>query len=234
MTRFRVSGLALAFKRISMDIERWAFSPSINEQRLANLENPPSFEKIVKSVRDDIKVLCFHPDPCGDYGGFERVVFCIQVRQDLFDLFFNSKNGYRARYYCSQFEGMRANRLFIDTLLPILRNSPHTKNCALTVDVEESLASDSSKVWLAECGKEVRHDCNGCKGEWEASKTPDSPEIMNNRWETGAGAIAQWGSSAPYHTKLRIIGAFIDNRCNEFIPEKKRHRARDIHGFGWS
>jgi hypothetical protein len=44
---------------------------------------------------------------------------------------------------------------------------------------------------------------------------------MNNRWETGAGAIAQWGSSAPYHTKLRIIGAFIDTRCNEFIPEKK-------------
>ena len=217
-----------------MDIERWDFNLSINGQRLANLGIALSFEEIVKSVKDDIKILCFHPDPCIDYRGFERVVYCIQVSKYLFDLFFNSRNGYRAHYYRSPFEGMRANRLFIDSLLPVLLDSPYTKNCAVTVDVRESLASNSTKVWLAECGKEVRPDCTGCKGEWEASKTPYSPEIMNNRWETSARAIARWGTSAPYHTKLRIIGAFIDNRCNEFIPEKKRHRAREIHDFGWS
>lgn len=217
-----------------MDVDRWEFNLPNEEQRLENLNIPPSFEDIVNLIKGKMKILCCHPDPCGDHEGFERVVYCIQVPKDLFDLFFNSRNGYRAHYYRSQFEGMRANRLLIDTLLLTLRNSPQTKNCAPTIDIEESFASNSSKVWLSECGKEVRQDCDGCKGEWAASKSPGSPEIKNNRWECGNRTNANWGSSAPYFTKLRVLGAFLDDRHNELIPACKRHRAREIHESGWS
>jgi hypothetical protein len=109
-----------------MEIERWDFSLSNNDQRLQILQNPPPFEEIVKRIKEEMDILCCHADPCQDYSGFERVAYSVQIPKDLFDLFFNSRNGYRASYYRSPFEGMEANRLFVDTLLPVLCDSDLT------------------------------------------------------------------------------------------------------------
>jgi hypothetical protein len=217
-----------------MNIERWDFSLTGNDQRLVNLQNPPSFEEMAERINEEMDILCCHTDLCRDFWGFERVVFYIKIAKDLFDIFFNSKNGYRAHYYRSPFEGIRANHVFINMLLSKLCASNLTNNCILKSDLKESLSSYSSKIWLAECGKELKLNCEGCKGEWQASQATDSPEITNNRWETSSAEKAKWGRSAPYLTKLRITGAFLDNTGNEFIPSRKRYRSKTIHDYGWS
>ena len=219
-----------------MDIERWDFTLSKNGDRLEKLERSIPLESIVEDIRDDMTVLCCHPDPISDTN-FKRVAYCIRVRKDQFDLFFNSRTGYRAGYYRSPFEGLRVNDLVIQLLFPALVAANQTQNSTLNPEfIVESLKSPSSKVWLAESGKEVCLTCPGCKGEWSISTTGNltEPEIFNGRWEHGTDLKARWGSKAPYLTKLRVLGAFLDDRHNEFIPADKRFRAKQIYEFGWS
>lgn len=219
-----------------MDIERWDFALSKNGDRLEKLERPLSLESIVEAIRDHMTVLCCHPDPIRNTN-FKRIAYCIRVQNDLFDLFFNSRTGYRAWYYRSPYEGLRVNNLVMQLLSPALVAADQTENSNLNPEfVFESLASPSSKVWLAECGKEVCLTCRGCEGEWSASTLGNltEPEIINGRWELGTDLKARWGSKAPYLTKLRVLGAFLDDRYNEFIPAEKRFRAKEIHKLGWS
>lgn len=118
------------------------------------------------------------------------------------------------------------NSLFIEALRPALlasgsiNNQPH-------IDAGESLTSGSAKAWLAE--KSMQR-CRDCSGEWSTPED-DTPEIMNGRWEFGP---SRYGSKAPYLTKIKVIGAFLNGSGDEFIPARKRHRAEEIHNTGWS
>jgi len=218
-----------------MDIERWRFALSTNGDRQENLDQPPPLEHIVESIRDTMTVLCCHADPISKTD-IKRVAYCIGVENKLFDLFFNSRTGYRAWYYRSPFDGSRVNSSVMELLSPDLMKSPQTQECKLPTDfISESLRSPSSKVWLTECGKEVCLSCTGCKGEWTSATTGDPKiELLNDRWEENPHYKAKWGRTAPYLTKLRILGAFLDDRLKEFIPADKHFRAEEIHEFGWS
>ena len=219
-----------------MKIERWELALTTDDGKRRSLENPPPYESIVEDIRVGMQVLCCHRDQSQDHRRFERVTYCITVPKKLFDLFFNSRNGYRACYYISPYNGLRANDLFMHLLYPSLAAASQTENSTLSSKfIRESLTSPSSKVWLAECSKEVCLTCQGCKGEWSTGQgNLSNHEIMNNRWERGAGVLSGWGSKAPYLTKLRIHGAFLDDQHNVFIPAPKRDRAKQIHEFGWS
>jgi hypothetical protein len=59
-------------------------------------------------------------------------------------------------------------------------------------------------------------------------------EIVNGRWECAASANAVRGRKAPFLTKIKIFGAFLNERHDEFISWRKRHRAREIYESGWS
>jgi hypothetical protein len=219
-----------------MDIERWNFRHSENGERLERLEQSSSFESIVEGIRDHMTILCCHQDSIQGTL-FKRVVYCVKVSGDLFDLFFNSRSGYRAWYYRSPFEGLRANSLAIGLLCPIMVMANQTQESNPGTDfIRESLTSPSSKIWLAECGREICLTCHGCRGEWSAgaSVNHNEIEILNNRWELSSDLKARWGRRAPYLTKLKVFGAFIDNSKNEFIPSIKRFRAHEISEFGWS
>ncbi len=219
-----------------MDIERWNFILSENSERLERLGKSSSFESIVEDITDHMTILCCHQDTIKDTL-FKRVVYCVTVSGNLFDLFFNSRNGYRAWYYRSPFEGLRANSLAIGLLCPILVVADQTQESNLSTDfIRESLTSPSSKIWLAECGREICLTCHGCRGEWSASVlgNQNELEILNNRWELGSDLKARWGRRAPYLTKLKVFGAFLDNSKNEFIPSIKRFCAHEISEFGWS
>jgi len=111
--------------------------------------------------------------------------------------------------------------------------SDHTNNIAKGRDfAEESLKACSAKVWLAERGKEMG-DCTHCSGEWSTPQD-DVAEILNDRWEKDTNVNARYGRKAPYLTKIRIFGAFLNDLYDEFIPTKKRFRANEIHKVGWS
>jgi len=70
--------------------------------------------------------------------------------------------------------------------------------------------------------------------ELGTSGPPEQAEILNGVWETAKSQNAEWGRKAPYLTKLRIMGAFVNERLHELVPFDKRYRAYDINRFGWS
>ena len=218
-----------------MNIEQWDYADSLNGERVKKLKAAPSFEEITAEIKKEMKVLCFHPDHLRDNEKdnyqYDRPVYSIYVGKKLFDWFFNSEKGYRAAYFRSPTEGLKANQHFIESLIPALLESDKTTPIFDKKFIEESLKSSSAKAWLAEDGKEL---CKKCTGEWNSRQDNDEPEILNNRWENKTGTNAEWGRKAPYLTKIRIMGAFLNNRYDVFIPERKRFRSEEIHEKGWS
>ena len=99
-----------------MTIARWDFAASLDDTRLRAMADPPPFQAIVAVIRKDMEVLCCHPEPYDIAHGFERIIYCVKVDKEFFDLCFNSRAGYRATYYQSPFEGLRANAEAIGTL----------------------------------------------------------------------------------------------------------------------
>ena len=213
-----------------MSAEQWNLATSVGDARLRALAEPPSFLTIVKAVRDNMRVLCCHPERCDVADGFERIIYCVKVDSALFDLFFNSKAGYRAAYYRSPYEGLAANAQTLEMLTPKLLASDATSGQRSQQFIEESLLSPSAKIWLAE---PERGFCSLCSGEW-SNPTDHGAEILNERWEHDPHDNAVKGRKAPCFTKLRIFGAFLNHRFDEVIPERKRFRAQQIHNWGWA
>ena len=214
----------------------WEFSQSLRSSRLQNLANPPSFDRITESVRRSMTILCRHEDQCRRDQRFFRAVYCIRVGAPLFDLFFNSVEGYRGSYYRSPYKGLEMNSAFIESLQPGLLQAgpicddPH-------IDAGDSLKALSAKVWLAEVSKGLatvsKKPCEHCSGEWSPPQD-HTPEIRNGRWENVNHLYGKYGTKAPYLTKIRVFGAFVNKDGDEFIPHDKRQRAEEIHYQGWS
>jgi hypothetical protein len=159
--------------------------------------------------------------------GFRRVVYCISVPFSTFDAFFNAEHGYRGAYYRSAYEGLAANDRLISAIAPELISWAQLNGCVELDFDHESLSTPSAKAWLAEAGLRF---CAKCEGEW--THPQDSRrEIINGRWENAEDIR---GRKAPLQSKIRIFGAFLSDRLGEFVAERKRHRARQLHEVGWS
>lgn len=219
---------------MSASAEAWSYALSRDaDSRVRALLKPNSFDDIAGSVVATMRVLCCHRSTITETE-FRRPVYTVQIERDLFDLFFNSPAGYRAAYFCSPGLGVDANLLLTQLAASRLIEHPASSGSELPPDfLRESLATPSAKAWLAECGKEPDHKCAGCRGEWSAGRTQHG-EIKNGRWEHSTDVRAEWGKQAPYLSKLRFIGAFLNDQGSELIPHDKRFRAYDIHRFGWS
>lgn len=209
----------------------WKYAPSVENTRVEKLLTTHTFEEIVHKILSEMEVLCCHYDICKLNTDFARIIYCIQVSPDTFDLFFNSPSGYRGTYFQGPYAGLSANETLIQALLPVLCSQ--SLICATEVEkkfIRESLSSLSAKVWLAENGK---HLCESCMGEW-GNRQDDIPEILNGLWEKDDSTKAKNGRKAPHLTKIRIFGAFLDTHNNELVPWDKRHRAKELHDWGWS
>jgi hypothetical protein len=215
----------------------WSFQLTVDEQlRLPALVDRHTFAQITERIMSCVQVLCCHRSKLSD-GEFLRPVYTVRIDRPLFDLFFNSPFGYRAAYFKSPGAGLDANVSFLQTIAPRLAADPASLKSALSPDfIHASLSTPSAKVWLAECGKEIDRKCSACEGEWSSGTTGTETrsEILNGRWEVAEGQKAEWGGKAPYLEKLRIMGAFINDRHHELVPHDKRFRAYEIHEFGWS
>ncbi len=211
-----------------MTLLDWRFSDAVCQSRKQDLMSPPSFEEIAESIKRTMRVRCSHVDQCDDEAGYQRTVYCVVVEKPLFDLFFNSKNGYRAWYFRSCEEGVRKNELFLKSLAPDLIESQSNDQASAQM-INRSLNAASAKAWLAEVGKGF---CPKCEGDWNAPHV-NQAEILNGRWEHST-SHSGWGSKAPFLEKIRILGAFVNEADGEYIPPRKRNRAGDIHKHGWS
>ena len=127
-------------------IRKWKYAPSLKDDRLRELQSAPPFDEITAEIKRKMEILCFHPDECSDDNTFKRAVYCIRVGHKLFDWFFNSVNGYRAAYYRSPCDGLKANVYFIESLMPDLIASDKTAEDADKDFIKESLKSPSAKI----------------------------------------------------------------------------------------
>ncbi len=212
-----------------MDMPRWEYSDTVTADRQRALLRSPSFQEISSLIADTMRVLCRHTDPCDEANGYERVVYCITVDKQLFDLFFNSLNGYRAWYFRSPAEGMAMNARLLETMAPPLLAFRSDDNIDANT-LRASLSAPSGKAWLAEVGKGF---CPRCAGEWHTAQD-DLAEIINGRWELSAVPDARNGRKAPFLTMIRVLGGFVNPAAAEYVPKRKRNRAQDIHEIGWS
>lgn len=209
----------------------WGYSTAFPKERAAALLAPSTIGTIANRIAAEMEIACCHFQTCHDHSDFGRVAYCIRVSENLFDLFFNSPHGYRGAYYRSPGEGVDANTSFISTVAPkLLAMSAAGASEEELTRIHESLLSVSAKAWLAENGLDL---CPECEGEW-GNPRDSCADIINGRWEHGESGLQCSGRNAPRLTKIRVFGAFLDDRNNEFIPCRKRHRAQDIHLFGWS
>jgi hypothetical protein len=195
-----------------------------------------TFDAVASRVADALEVLCCHKSQI-DGTDYKRPIYTVRVPDVLFDQFFNASYGYRAAFYRSPGIGMDANRAFIQAIATKLLRASDLVRISLTRElIQQSLATPSAKAWLSEAGKEPERDCPTCRGEWSTASCGPATliEVRNGRWELAHGVKAEWGRKAPFLTKLRIMGAFVDDRYNEFVPHDKRWRAQEIHAFGWS
>ena len=212
----------------------WHFNLSESSAiRLPYLSTPPTFQEIVESLATRCEVTCLHRDPCQDNHGFSRIVATLVLKHEDFDLLFNALNGLRYQYYVSPVGGKNADRYIIRKILPLLLESHVIDDGISLNEIKESLKAESAKVWVAESGNEPKLDCLTCAGEWSARDQAPKPEIINGRWERKKNGSAS-GASAPYLTKLRVIGGFLNNEGKEWVDERKMNRAREIHDTGWT
>lgn len=203
----------------------WAYNFD-DAARSASLATIPRFDYVVARILGDMRIVCRHRRDCDDMTGFRRAEFCIVVAAATFDAFFNAENGYRGAYFRSPYDGLAANDALLSALRPqLIAWHPDADS---TFDAE-SLTTPSAKAWVTEAGNEYR-GCSACVGEWKHPQD-DTAEIRNNRWEVVSD---RRGRKAPRYTKIKVFGAFIDNRSNEFVPWRKRHRSWDIHKSGWA
>jgi len=211
-------------------VPRWSYAPGLGEGRITALSAGTSAEQIIERIVRHARVLCVHQPPCDEAAGFARVVATISVPREVFDEFFNAPNGYRGTYARSPYAGLELNHRFLSALLPAVTEAAALAGSPSIDAVCESMSSPSAKIWLAEVGL---HDCPNCIGEWERP-TDLAPEITNQIWEQASGLEAAWGRKAPYFTRLKLIGAFLNTRNDEFIPARKRDRAQLLHARGWA
>lgn len=209
----------------------WQYSSSVDEARRKKLLAVESFSSVVEQIQRKMMVLCYHRQTCDDDSAYARPVFCVRVSEVAFDVFFNSPVGYRGSYFVSPFHGLKCNRQLIAALCPQLSSWAVQNSPGFNVEfAQEALLAISAKAWLAECTMEL---CPACNGEWSSPKD-DQAEIINGRWDLSTESNSRFGRKAPQYSKIRLFGAFLNARGDEFIPAKKRHRAQQIHDTGWS
>lgn len=217
--------------------EEWDTSLLPAERRRL-LDAAPVFEWLARELADAALVISARPaslrdPPKAERRRFAQIIYRLEVPPTLFDRLHNGRDGLRGRYWQGEARGDVATRLIIESLLPKLNAAPFSspegkdKPWPMQVsDVEASLAMASTKVWVAERGR----DRSGLI-------RADNPEhLLVRRWmenepESGKGPGWRW---TPSHGDLEIKGALIDERHAEHIPASKRDRAMQIWKFGWT
>jgi len=169
----------------------WRFASSIGDDRIRALLETTTIQAICDRIAREMEVLCCHLEQCDNKSDFSRVVWCVRVGEPLFDLFFNSPNGYRGAYYQSPYVGLAVNETFIRRVSPVLLDwldAGRDRGFAV-----ESLSSPSAKAWLAEHGGEI---CQRCTGEWGQPRRRNSRDIERPLGERGLPERTSWAEGS--------------------------------------
>lgn len=164
-----------------------------------------------------------------------QIIFRLSVSPRTCDLFYNARDGLRARYWQSPQEGHAANREILNLLIPrllrVVRQSPPRvakpqSTSQMTIDdIEISLRAWSAKIWPCE------FDPNGIRTmPYEGLPQLDVARWRTKELETGD---PRWRWT-PCDRDLEVKGALIALDGGECVPASKVRRAEDINETGFT
>ncbi len=152
-------------------------------KRRACLDVAVSFEEIASRVLIEMKIIRVAIEPYrmpapGEPKNARQVLFLVCVGDETCDLFYNARDGLRARYWQSPDHGFSATRYLIDNLMSSLisfaeSNPPIPVGKAAPMaskDIKTSLEAPSAKIWPLE------RDDNG-------TSLLVNHQLMVSRWE---------------------------------------------------
>ncbi|WP_334398841.1 hypothetical protein [Bradyrhizobium sp. AZCC 2289] len=168
----------------------------------------------------------------GEPKNARQALFLICVGDETCDLFYNGRDGLRARYWQSPDHGFGATRYLIGNLMSSLisfaeNNVPIPVGKAAPMASEEikaSLDAPSAKIWPRE------RDDNG-------NSLLADHQLLVLRWEENephASINKGMWRRTPRGGELEIKGGILGPDGTEYIPTGKRDRSCQIHHFGFT
>ena len=207
--------------------DAWQFDANFDPTRRERLAAVSSFSDIVTAIEHSLNIvggwICEATDP--GLRSCVRPVVGLSVSEEAFDLFFNSRCGYRAQFLESPEVGQAANDRLLRTLEPFLTEAI-LADCGSDRLSEQWIRSaflaNSAKVW---------------PDESELDFVRATSDLAIARWQSGCDHInAPLGANlwAPVGTCLLAIGAFIDAFGNEIVSRNKILRRLELHDCGFT
>lgn len=217
-----------AFAQVSNN--EWTLSKQIAASRRRQLQNPPSYEKLVEGLMHPMSLVKVAREESRDAPGYFRTVVVIKVQASSLDLFYNSASGYRAQYYEAPMLGIAANRFAIDRLLPAIATkvAEANKRTCPPAWVEASLRHPDAKLWPHQ-GLWIRYakkaDRNLLVARWLVQLTA-SDATRRKR--------AQCSMLTPAAEQLlELKGGFL-SLSGSSLETLKPRRAQDLHELGFT
>lgn len=187
-------------------------------------------DMLVEEVHEGLAtwlVLSFEGEVSNDRSGFRRALIDLPISSQVFELFFNSRSGYRAQYAHSEANGERYNQFVVRALVPLLLEAGRFGE----VDQElcrASMNGPHTKVWFP---KEVT------SVEYAEELLLLDETIRVGRWQKywkdkptpRKGLVAP----APINPAILLNGSFVDPKTWE-IWDQKPYRSHQIAERGWT
>lgn len=226
----------------------WIFVPDrVSDERRLYMEEPRLFEDVLRAVTDDAKDIAYRTKRgCIETKGHTRAEFRLSVTLRTYDLFFNSRSGYRAQFYYDQERGMQQNRAILTRLRAVLLDAASAKDRHATftiAHVERSLDVPSAKIWINEDTSSLDQksiDATALTAinvpHWARAARKAEASIRHGfTLRPAAQQKALLGVQAPTGTELKVLGAWLDDRSGlEFVAPSKRNRTRQIRVYGFA
>jgi hypothetical protein len=149
-----------------------------------------------------------------------QCIFEIECSSMSCDLLYNAPDGLRGRYWQGRAEGDAASRFLIDQIAPslVVHTASAPDELMETRDVQRSLNAGSAKIWPRE------------RDAATSSLLVRQP-LLVPRW---AAHEDQMWTMTPVGGQLQIKGALVGPNGEEYVPEGKKDRSRQIHERGFT
>ena len=226
----------------------WQYTKNISPERIAYLDKEINFNDVINDIRREMVIIDYNIEESKCFNNCIRHGFILSITPKTYDIFFNSKYGYRGQYFLGMKEGKKANRNLIDALKDelIKYTKQNPRNVSENQRVENSLNMESAKIWIDQASsdlnekqyKDITPDSgidNRVWHEFALKVAGDNKKHKSSRHKNYSRRFkAVLGLRTPVGVKLEIKGAFLDSEGNEVIGKGKYSRAKQIRYYGFS